>query len=109
MMNKLTNKILFVGGKGGVGKSTSAAALAWKLSQAGEKTLLISTDPAHNLGHIFNQPIGGKIMNVEGLLFALEIDPERETTSYMNGEIGRASCREIQTNAGGAVGYTTYR
>src|SRR5690625_7528831 len=85
MMNKLTNKILFVGGKGGVGKSTSAAALAWKLSQAGEKTLLISTDPAHNLGHIFNQPIGGKIMNVEGLLFELEIDPERETTSNMNG------------------------
>src|SRR5690625_615336 len=85
MMNKLTNKILFVGGKGGVGKSTSAAALAWKLSQAGEKTLLNTSDAAHNLGHIFNQPIGGKIMNVEGLLFALEIDPERETTSYMNG------------------------
>src|SRR5690625_5876896 len=85
MMNKLTNKILFVGGKGGVGKSTSAAALAWKLSQAGEKTLLISTDPAHNLGHIFNQPIGGKITNVEECLFALEIDPERETTNYMNG------------------------
>jgi len=83
--NKLTNKILFVGGKGGVGKSTSAAALAWKLSQAGEKTLLISTDPAHNLGHIFNQPIGGKITNVEECLFALEIDPERETTNYMNG------------------------
>lgn len=84
-MNELTKKILFVGGKGGVGKSTSAAALAWKFSQAGEKTLLVSTDPAHNLGHIFNQPIGGQMTNIGGVLFALEIDPERETNEYMKG------------------------
>ncbi|GAB3793131.1 ArsA family ATPase [Virgibacillus kimchii] len=83
-MQELTRKIIFLGGKGGVGKSTSAAGLAWKLAEAGKKTLLVSTDPAHNLGDIFRQPIGGSIKKVADFLFALEIDPEIETTNYIN-------------------------
>nr|MBF6634770.1 AAA family ATPase [Planococcus sp. (in: firmicutes)] len=59
-MDVLSKSIIFVGGKGGVGKSTSAAAIAWKSAEDGNKTLLISTDPAHNVGDIFNQKIGGK-------------------------------------------------
>ncbi|WP_188454591.1 ArsA family ATPase [Virgibacillus oceani] len=84
-MQELTNKIVFVGGKGGVGKSTASAAIAWEQSINGHRTLLVSTDPAHNLGDIFNQRIGGKITNLSKYLSALEIDPEIETANYISG------------------------
>lgn len=45
-----TSKFIFVGGKGGVGKTTSSSAIAIKLADMGFKTLLVSTDPAHSLG-----------------------------------------------------------
>lgn len=79
----LTKNILFVGGKGGVGKSTSAAAIALKCAEEGFKTLLISTDPAHNIGDIFNTKIGGKTKKVAENLYAIEIDPELETENYI--------------------------
>ncbi|MGP4108799.1 ArsA family ATPase [Virgibacillus sp. L01] len=84
-MEVLEKKIIFVGGKGGVGKSTSAAAIAWKSAEEGNNTLLISTDPAHNLGDIFNLSIGGKTTKVSDNLSALEIDPEIETNNYIKG------------------------
>lgn len=84
-MEVLAKNIIFVGGKGGVGKSTSAAAIAWKSAKAGNKTLLISTDPAHNLGDIFDQSIGGKTTRVADNLSALEIDPDIETDKYIRG------------------------
>ncbi|MFZ3578734.1 ArsA family ATPase [Virgibacillus sp. DJP39] len=84
-MQELINKIVFVGGKGGVGKSTSAAAIAWKSAKDGFKTLLVSTDPAHNLGDIFDKKIGGKVTSVTANLAALEIDPDIETEKYMKG------------------------
>ncbi|ANU09021.1 arsenic transporting ATPase [Planococcus antarcticus DSM 14505] len=82
-MNVLSKSIIFVGGKGGVGKSTSAAAIAWRSAKEGNKTLLISTDPAHNVGDIFNQKIGGKTKAIADNLYALEIDPEIETDNYI--------------------------
>ncbi|SDO11855.1 ArsA family ATPase [Alkalicoccus daliensis] len=82
-MELLNEKVIFVGGKGGVGKSTSAAALAWRFAEAGKKTLLISTDPAHNLGDIFGQKIGGEITKVSAHLSALEINPDIETEKYI--------------------------
>ncbi|MBP2077956.1 ArsA family ATPase [Oceanobacillus polygoni] len=82
-MPVINKKILFVGGKGGVGKSTSAAAIAWKSAKQGKKTLLISTDPAHNVGDIFSQSIGGKTKLIAKNLFALEIDPAIETEKYI--------------------------
>ena len=84
-MQDINKKILFIGGKGGVGKSTSAAAIAWKSAKEGHKTLLISTDPAHNIGDIFEQKIGGKTRQVSENLFALEIDPDIETEKYIKG------------------------
>ena len=84
-MDVLSKRIIFVGGKGGVGKSTSAAAIAWKIAQDGYRTLLVSTDPAHNIGDIFNQSIGGKTKEITKNLFALEIDPEIETANYIKG------------------------
>ncbi|EGA89308.1 arsenic transporting ATPase [Planococcus donghaensis MPA1U2] len=82
-MDVLTKSIIFVGGKGGVGKSTSAAAIAWRSAKEGYKTLLISTDPAHNVGDIFNEQIGGKTKEIANNLYALEIDPEIETDNYI--------------------------
>src|SRR5690625_6557281 len=78
-----TKKIIFVGGKGGVGKSTSSAAIALESSSRGYKTLLISTDPAHNVGHVFDMKIGGKNSVVENNLYALVINPGRETDLYI--------------------------
>ncbi|WP_017549433.1 ArsA family ATPase [Salinicoccus carnicancri] len=83
-MSIYDKKILFIGGKGGVGKSTSAAAIAWRLAKSGKKTLLISTDPAHNLGDIFSQQIGGETTEIADNLHALEIDPENETKKYID-------------------------
>ena len=84
-MDALSKKVIFVGGKGGVGKSTSAAALAYETAQSGHKTLLVSTDPAHNLGDIFNREIGGKTTKISENLYGLEIDPEKETNKYIQG------------------------
>ncbi|MDB1144872.1 MAG: TRC40/GET3/ArsA family transport-energizing ATPase [Alcaligenaceae bacterium] len=68
-------KIIFIGGKGGVGKSSCASALALTLS-AQKRVLLVSTDPAHNLGDIFDQPFGHDIKTVQPNLDILEVDGE---------------------------------
>jgi len=83
-MNDMEQQIIFVGGKGGVGKSTTAAAISLKAAQTGEKTLLVSTDPAHNLSHIFEKKIGGNITKVGDNLHALEIDTDIETKKYID-------------------------
>ncbi|MCT8138007.1 ArsA family ATPase [Anaerobacillus sp. CMMVII] len=84
MRDLFSKKIIFIGGKGGVGKSTTAAAFALLCAKKGERTLLVSTDPAHNVGDIFHMKVGGKIKKVSTNLFAYEIDPEKETKKYMN-------------------------
>lgn len=68
-------RILIFTGKGGVGKTSVAAAHALKSSQEGKKTLIVSTDMAHNLGDLFNVPIGKEAVTVADHLDALEIDP----------------------------------
>lgn len=96
-MDYLDHKIIFVGGKGGVGKSTTAAAVAVKAAQAEESTLLVSTDPAHNLSHIFEKSIGGSITKVKENLHALEIDTDKETKKYIT---------TVKENIKGTVGAT---
>lgn len=68
-------RILIFTGKGGVGKTSVAAAHALKSAQQGQKTLIVSTDMAHNLGDLFNHPIGKEAVTVADNLDALEIDP----------------------------------
>ena len=49
-----TQPIIFIGGKGGVGKTTTAAALASYYASHKQKTLIVSTDPAHSHGDVLN-------------------------------------------------------
>ena len=77
------HSILFVGGKGGVGKSTTAASLAVHLADSGEKILLVSTDPAHSLGDLFETSVGDRKREIVPGLHALEIDPGQEVERYL--------------------------
>ena len=70
------NRIYVFTGKGGVGKSSIAAAHAIKSATEGKKTLLVSTDMAHNLGDIFERRLGKEAENVLPNLDIYEIDPE---------------------------------
>ena len=68
-------RILIFTGKGGVGKTSVAAAHALQSARQGQKTLIVSTDMAHNLGDLFNLSIGKEVVTVADHLDALEIDP----------------------------------
>ena len=69
-----TAPIMFFGGKGGVGKTTLATATALRLSRD-HRVCLVSTDPAHNLGHIFGTALGDAPVALTPSLSAIEIDP----------------------------------
>lgn len=68
--------IIFIGGKGGVGKTTTAAALASYYANHGKKTLIVSTDPAHSLGDVLNVPLKNQKTVVTSCLDAIELNPD---------------------------------
>ena len=70
------SRIYIFTGKGGVGKSSVVAAHAVKSAAEGKKTLLVSTDMAHNLGDIFERKLGKEAENMLPDLDVYEIDPE---------------------------------
>jgi arsenite/tail-anchored protein-transporting ATPase len=69
-------RIVLFTGKGGVGKTTLAAATAAHLARSGRKTLVVSTDPAHSLGDALEADLGGEPVEVDGAvgLFAAHVD-----------------------------------
>lgn len=76
-------QIVFFGGKGGVGKTSCSSAYGLFCAQKGLTTLIVSTDPAHSLGDIFEVKIGNNITKLEDNLFGLEIDPESVSNEYI--------------------------
>ncbi|OZM74663.1 arsenic-transporting ATPase [Amycolatopsis antarctica] len=67
-------RILLFTGKGGVGKTTLAAATAASLAARGDKTLVVSTDPAHSLADAFGLPLGAEPSEVDSCLHAAQVD-----------------------------------
>lgn len=84
MKNKIETKFYFFSGKGGVGKTTMAAASAIYFANQGKKILIITTDPASNLADVFEQKIGYKITPIKEVknLFAMELDTDKATEEY---------------------------
>jgi len=77
----MTEYILY-GGKGGVGKTTCAAATGYKLANEGRKTLVVSTDPAHSLSDSFETEVTSEPGEVIENLWATEVDPEEAMNEY---------------------------
>lgn len=77
-------RFLFFTGKGGVGKTSVACATAVQLAEEGKRVLLVSTDPASNVGQVFGLTIGNTVTSIPDVsgLDALEIDPEEAAEAY---------------------------
>lgn len=75
---------IFFTGKGGVGKTSLACATAVWLADQGKRTLLVSTDPASNVGQVFSQTIGHRITDISTVqnLAAMEVDPMVAAQAY---------------------------
>ncbi|KLV28783.1 arsenical pump-driving ATPase [Priestia megaterium] len=88
--NLVRTPFLFFTGKGGVGKTSTACAVAVSLADTGHKVLIVSTDPASNLQDVFeveltNEPI--EIPNVQNL-YACNLDPEEAAKTYRDKVVG---------------------
>jgi arsenite-transporting ATPase len=96
-------RVVLFTGKGGVGKTTVAAATAVRAAQAGRRTLIMSTDPAHSLADSFEVAIGGRPTEVAPHLWAQQIDAQerletnwREIQDYMIQLMNWAGTETIQ-------------
>ncbi|MGL5325114.1 MAG: arsenical pump-driving ATPase [Aeromonas sp.] len=113
MYHFLTNPppFLFFTGKGGVGKTSLACASAVALCDAGKRVLLVSTDPASNVGQVFATEIGNRVTAIAAVpgLSALEIDPPAAAKAYrerivgpVRGKLPERVVRSIEEQLSGA-------
>jgi len=76
-------KVYFFVGKGGVGKTTCAAAFAVGLANRGYRTLITSLDPAHNLGDVLDMKVGEEATRVLDNLYAIEVDFDKMIAKHL--------------------------
>ncbi len=76
-------RVVFFIGKGGVGKTTSSAAAAIALAEKGYRTLIVSLDPAHNLGDVLMEKLSDKPKKITETLYAAELDMEKLIKTYL--------------------------
>lgn len=76
-------RVLFIIGKGGVGKTTTSASIAVALAEKGYKTLIVSLDPAHNLGDVMMEKLSDKPKKLMDNLYASELDMEKLIKAYL--------------------------
>lgn len=79
-------RAVFVGGKGGVGKTSIGSALALASARRGSRVLVVSTDPAHNLGHLWQRAVGDEVTTLwdgSGRVDGVEIDPARTVDAHL--------------------------
>lgn len=93
-------RIIIFTGKGGVGKTSMAAATACSIAESGKKVLVMSTDQAHSLGDAFDMKLGKEPVNVMENLDAMEIDTVYESEKSW-GNI-RSYFKEFLTLKGGS-------
>ena len=91
-------RIILYTGKGGVGKSSIAAATAVRVAEQGRRTLLVSSDLAHNLSDLFECDIGRERVRLTETLTALEIDVLHEVRE--NWQVGQEFVAGILTYLG---------
>ena len=99
-------KILFFGGKGGVGKTTCASAVALAASRRGKRVLLVSTDPAHSTSDIFETKFTADEREILPGLTGLEIDVDLELRRYIDRvkeQISKLFSPEILKKADGQI------
>ena len=77
-------RTIFFAGKGGVGKTVASCISAVWLARQGQKTLLLTTDPAAHLGDVLDSPVGDQVAPVSGQpnLWAAKIDPKAAAETY---------------------------
>jgi arsenite/tail-anchored protein-transporting ATPase len=79
----LEARVIFVGGKGGVGKTTTALALSLVAAGRGKRCLVVSTDPAHSLGDACGRAIGDRVTAIAAGVWGLEVDPDAEARRHI--------------------------
>src|SRR3990170_3589085 len=75
-------RVILYTGKGGVGKTSVAAATALRSAEMGYRTLVMSTDAAHSLGDSFDLPISAEPTPIQDNLWALEVDIHHQIEKY---------------------------
>jgi arsenite-transporting ATPase len=105
-------RYLFFTGKGGVGKTTVASAVALRLADSGKRTLIVSTDPASNLDDVFGMRAGPEPTPVPGVpaLWLLNLDPVAAAAAYrerviapVRNRLPEAAVRSMEEQLSGAA------